>query len=501
MLASQGFKQIIKDRLNGEIFQDCLSDFLFLLLDTFKKGGKMEELNLMGIIAGIGFVVMIIILIQMIRERKKGEKTPWVKNERKPTNSFQEIRSQSKEWLILSAVFIVLGMACLYYAPNFAYGVLGMGLVIFIRACRPPVNRVQGIVTLLGGYLSGQFVWMKFVVREEKMLSLGPLILCIFLLWFGFRTRGKSDLKTKEKAEEELTTTRPFGKEDLQVLEEEYRRLEKQQAKTSKEKDRETKIECADCRTNFLWADAYKCQDTPGAAPHNLYNTDFLPRAFCPHCGALVVQWHITKEKDFDDWIWFGENKRMNLGRPFPGSPIAHGWGISIPPQFVPKYSEHRLDIKKIKQQTAVSSSASDSEITKAMNLLSEYVDVRAMNLDSALFHASERGINEAIIILLRAGANPNYKAPTGWTPLLMAASNGHAEAVKALLQKGADPNDQNVFAAHTPLILASQNKHVDTVKVLVEAGADVSRQNEWGYSALGYAKGNAELERILKEA
>jgi len=463
----------------------------------------MEEFNVIGIIGGIGFVVMIIILIQMIRERKKGEKTPWVKDGGKPTYSFQEIFSQSKEWLILSAIFIVLGIAGLYYAPNFAFGVLGMGIVIFLRSFRPPVGRVQGIVTLLGGYLSGQFVWMKFVVREEKMLSFGPLLLCIFLLWFGFRTRGKADLKMKVNEGPEQTATRPFGKEDLQVLEEEFRRLEKQQAKTSKEKDRETKIECAGCRRNFLWADAYKCQDTPGAAPHNLYNTDFLPRAFCPHCGALVVQWHQTKDKDFDEWIWFGENKRINSGRPFPDSPIVYGWGISIPLQFVPKYSEHRLDVKRIKQQTAVSSAASDSEVAKAMELLSEYVDVRAMSLDSALFNASERGINEAIRILLRAGANPNYKAPTGWTPLLMAAGNGHAEAVKALLQKGADPNDQNVFAAHTPLILASLNKHIETVKVLVEAGADVNRQNEWGHSALGHARawGNAELERILKEA
>jgi uncharacterized protein len=282
---------------------------------------------------------------------------------------------------------------------------------------------------------------------------------------------------------------------------EEERALEKQQTKTSKEKGEEPKIECADCHRNFSWNDAYKCQDTPGAALHTLYNENYMPRAFCPHCGALVIQWHITKEKDFDEWTWFGENKRINAGRPFPDSPMVYGWGISVPTQFVPKYNQHRLDIEKIKQQTALSSFEADSEISKAMKLVGKYGDVRTMSLESALFDASEHGINEAVGILLNEGANPNYKAPSGWTPLLMAASNGHVEAVRALLQKGADPNDQDVFAAHTPLMLASKNKHIEVVKTLVEAGADVNRQNQWGHSALMWAQGNAELEKILKEA
>lgn len=272
--------------------------------------------------------------------------------------------------------------------------------------------------------------------------------------------------------------------------------------KLPEQKDSDERPECVKCGCRFKWDEAYKCQDTPGAMAYTPQGYgDDLARVFCPHCGAIVVQWHITSEKDYDEWAWFRENATINQGRPLPPSPNLYGWGISIPSQFVPEYNQHRLDIEKIEQQTALSSAEADSEISKAMNLVSKFEDVRTMSLDSALFTASEHGINEAVRILLRAGANPNYKAPSGWTPLLMAAGNGHVEAVRALLQKGADPNDQDVFAAHTPLILASKNKHIEVVKTLVEAGADVNRQNQWGHSALKWAQGNAELEKILKEA
>ena len=119
---------------------------------------------------------------------------------------------------------------------------------------------------------------------------------------------------------------------------------------SQRKESKEPRIECANCHKHFVWNEAYKCQDTPGSKPYTPpgYGND-VARVFCPHCGALVVQWHITREKDYDEWIWFGDNATLNTGCPLPPSPIQFGWGKRIPPKFLPSYDEHVLDIEKIK--------------------------------------------------------------------------------------------------------------------------------------------------------
>jgi endogenous inhibitor of DNA gyrase (YacG/DUF329 family) len=114
---------------------------------------------------------------------------------------------------------------------------------------------------------------------------------------------------------------------------------------------KDQKIECASCHEQFTWNEAYKSQDTPGSIPYNPPgHGSFRPRVFCPHCGALVAEWHITREKDFDEWTWFGDNATYNAKRSLPPSPILFGWGRGIPVQFLPNYTERRLDIEKIKR-------------------------------------------------------------------------------------------------------------------------------------------------------
>ncbi|KYK36050.1 MAG: hypothetical protein AYK18_12425 [Theionarchaea archaeon DG-70] len=114
------------------------------------------------------------------------------------------------------------------------------------------------------------------------------------------------------------------------------------------------RIECASCHRYFTWDESYKSQDTPGSV---LYNPpghgSFRPRVFCPHCGALVAEWHITREKDFDEWIWFADNATCNAGSSLPPGPLLFGWGRSIPPQVLPYYDEKRLNIEEIKQLEA----------------------------------------------------------------------------------------------------------------------------------------------------
>ena len=107
---------------------------------------------------------------------------------------------------------------------------------------------------------------------------------------------------------------------------------------------------CAKCGRSFEWDQAYVCQQTPGAAPYTPpHYGDDVARVFCPHCGAIVVQWHITSEKDYDEWIWFGENATVNEGCPLPPSFILP-WGQGIRVSLLPAYHEEGLDLEKVRQ-------------------------------------------------------------------------------------------------------------------------------------------------------
>jgi hypothetical protein len=105
---------------------------------------------------------------------------------------------------------------------------------------------------------------------------------------------------------------------------------------------------CAACGSNFVWSDAYTCQETPGAARHTPpgYGDD-VARVFCPKCGDLVVQWHITSERDYDEWVWFGANAKVNKGHALPPSFLLP-WGKEIPADLRPRYDQTRLDVQKV---------------------------------------------------------------------------------------------------------------------------------------------------------
>jgi len=109
-------------------------------------------------------------------------------------------------------------------------------------------------------------------------------------------------------------------------------------------------IECAGCHGNFEWNDAYAISNTPGSLNHNPPGSgNWRPRVFCPYCGALIAEWHITREKDFDEWIWFGSNASLNTGRSLPPNPLTL-WGKVVPSKYMPYFDEHQLNIEKVKQ-------------------------------------------------------------------------------------------------------------------------------------------------------
>lgn len=111
---------------------------------------------------------------------------------------------------------------------------------------------------------------------------------------------------------------------------------------------------CAACQQSFTWQEAYRAQDTPGSTPYNPPGHGvFRPRAYCPHCGALVAEWHIDRNQDYDEWAWYGDNAALNAARSLPPGPLLM-WGKGIPIALLPTISEDRLALEQVQQSESV---------------------------------------------------------------------------------------------------------------------------------------------------
>jgi len=236
----------------------------------------------------------------------------------------------------------------------------------------------------------------------------------------------------------------------------------------------EEQVKCADCRQTFVWENAYNQQDTPGSESfHPPGHGIFHPRAFCPHCGALVAEWDIDRQQDYDRWKWYGENAALNSARPLPPYPLLF-WGKAMP-----NLSLASIDCKKIQ------------------------IPAEASGSPEKLFWAVVGGNAAEVKIQLEAGVDPNIRNYVGETPLMLAAEKGHEEVARALLAGGAKVNDQEVYGRHTPLILATMEGHAALIRTLLEAGADPNLQNQFGKTALMLAKdkGHQDIEAMLHNA
>jgi hypothetical protein len=73
---------------------------------------------------------------------------------------------------------------------------------------------------------------------------------------------------------------------------------------------RRHRIQCADCKKAFIWQQAYWQSRTPGSQDAAGY--DYVCRAFCPHCGAIVCDGTIS------NWKWHGDNLLINANKELP---------------------------------------------------------------------------------------------------------------------------------------------------------------------------------------
>ncbi len=83
----------------------------------------------------------------------------------------------------------------------------------------------------------------------------------------------------------------------------------------------------------------------------------------------------------------------------------------------------------------------------------------------------------ELVEVLIKNGADINFRSSNGNTPLITAANYGHLEIVEILIKNGAVLDCQNVVGL-TALHISAMRKFINIVKVLLEAGADTNIQD-----------------------
>ena len=128
----------------------------------------------------------------------------------------------------------------------------------------------------------------------------------------------------------------------------------------------------------------------------------------------------------------------------------------------------------------------------KATELLSSrptVVNTRNVKGETALIIVISRSDDLWMRFLISKGANVNFAASNGDTPLIAASRVGFTGAIEVLLALGAKIDAANRMG-ETPLITAVQQRELEAVKLLLEKGADPDKKDTAaGFSARDYAK------------
>lgn len=109
---------------------------------------------------------------------------------------------------------------------------------------------------------------------------------------------------------------------------------------------------------------------------------------------------------------------------------------------------------------------------------------------------AAADGQAEVVRKLLVAGADPDQRGESGFTPLGIAALRGHARVVKQLLRHGADPDRKSADGA-PPLVNAARLGHALIVDALLAAGADPTLADRHGHHTLSMAAARGDVVMV----
>ena len=98
----------------------------------------------------------------------------------------------------------------------------------------------------------------------------------------------------------------------------------------------------------------------------------------------------------------------------------------------------------------------------------------------------------EAVKVLLEAGADMMARDNVGRTCIHLAAFKNNINIIRLLVSKGMDVNIQTSISGHTPLhmvcMVSPSNNKVETARVLLELGADINAQDGMGNTPLHQA-------------
>lgn len=159
----------------------------------------------------------------------------------------------------------------------------------------------------------------------------------------------------------------------------------------------------------------------------------------------------------------------------------------------------------KAKNGATILHVAIEKEYVNVVETLLEYnADVNSLIQSEVItpLHISAYRGNEVISrMLLKKGANVNFKHSDEITALHVAAQKGHEKVVELLLENGAE-HDARTKGGITPLYIAAQRGRLGVVKILLRVGADVNVRDNYGRTALHTAskEGHINVVNLLLE-
>ena len=162
-----------------------------------------------------------------------------------------------------------------------------------------------------------------------------------------------------------------------------------------------------------------------------------------------------------------------------------------------------RINRKNEIGRTALIEAASIGDLQNVVLLLQHHPDSNAVTgeEETALTFAVVNEYPDIVKVLIKVGAEVNWRDTKGWVPLTYAVYSGNAEIVRLLIDSAADPNHVDMNG-DTILLHAVRSRNVDVFCEVLKRAANVNHRNNDGMTALDQAEqdGMDEISRLLKE-